>query len=155
MMPRLSGMAGKKNELGPTGITVGENVKRFRLAHAWEVPELSSRLTTAGRPIPPLGIRRIEAGERRVDVDDLVALARVLWVDVPTLLLPQTLSQGDAVALTGAERYGSGGEVAAGSAWGWLRAERMAWGGADGDEAMRFQELSWPRWDRRYLDGNA
>jgi len=48
--------------------------------------ELSRRLTEQGRPIAALGLRRIEAGERRVDADDLVALASVLEVDPGKML---------------------------------------------------------------------
>lgn len=154
MPSTLANMAGKKNELGPTGLTVGENVKRFRLAHGWEVPELAERLHVAGRTIPALGIRRIEAGERRVDVDDLVALAFVLQVDVPTMLLPQTLTKADTVELTGAS-YPSGGALSAGSAWAWLRAELMSWGGPDTQQGERFQQLGWPRWDRRFRSDDA
>lgn len=50
--------------------------------------ELSRRLEALGRPIPPLGLRRMEAGERRADVDDLMALALVLGVSPLALLLP-------------------------------------------------------------------
>jgi hypothetical protein len=50
--------------------------------------ELSERLSAAGRPIPVLGLRRIERGERRVDVDDLVALAVVFGVSPERLLRP-------------------------------------------------------------------
>ena len=45
-----------------------------------------------GRSIPPLGLRRIEAGERRIDIDDLVALALALEVSPLRLLLPTEIS---------------------------------------------------------------
>lgn len=48
--------------------------------------KLSAVLEASGRPIPPLGLSRMTAGERRVDVDELVALAAVLGV-TPTVLL--------------------------------------------------------------------
>jgi hypothetical protein len=35
---------------------------------------------SAQRPIPELGLRRVELGERRVDYDDLLALAYVLQI---------------------------------------------------------------------------
>lgn len=50
-----------------------------------------SRLTTTrdGRTIvPPNGISEIENGLRRVDVDDLVALARALGTSPAVLLMP-------------------------------------------------------------------
>lgn len=49
--------------------------------------ELSARLTKLGRPILPSGITKIEQGKRRVDVDDLVALAVALKVTPTRLLL--------------------------------------------------------------------
>jgi hypothetical protein len=41
-----------------------------------------------GRPVLPSGITKIEQGERRVDADDLVALAVVFGVTPNALLLP-------------------------------------------------------------------
>lgn len=111
---RLCGMAEKqKTPLGPTGETLRQNVKRIRDSRRLTYVELSNRLAEIGRPIPVLGLRRIEAGERRVDVDDLVALARVLGVNVSALLLPPTADQD--VEITG------------GPMPGWL-----AWAWADG-----------------------
>jgi transcriptional regulator with XRE-family HTH domain len=81
-------MADKKNPLGPTGEHVRANVARLRGRTQYK--ELSEKLTRLGRPIPPLGLRRIEAGERRVDADDLMALAVALDVPPNSLLLPHT-----------------------------------------------------------------
>lgn len=63
-------------------------VERLREAQRMPYTELSERLAALGRPIPVLGLRRIERGERRVDVDDLVALARALNVPPAVLLFP-------------------------------------------------------------------
>lgn len=57
--------------------------------------ELSEKLTAVGRPIHPLSLKRIEVGERRVDVDDLVALALALEVSPLALLLPHINSGED------------------------------------------------------------
>jgi transcriptional regulator with XRE-family HTH domain len=73
-------------KLGPTGHRVAANVKRLR--GRVPVRELSDRLTRLGRPILPSGITKIEQGSRRVDADDLVALAMALGVNVSALLLP-------------------------------------------------------------------
>jgi hypothetical protein len=58
---------------------------------------LSERLRRLGRPIWPTGITKIEAGRvedgegvRRVDVDDLIALALALDVSPNRLLLPES-----------------------------------------------------------------
>ena len=74
--------------LGPTGNTCRENFTRYRLAAGLSYAELSRRMTELGRGIPPLGLRRIEAGERRVDVDDLLVLAVALDVTPNALLFP-------------------------------------------------------------------
>jgi hypothetical protein len=47
---------------------------------AMQYQELAERLEKVGRPIPVLGLRRIESEERRVDADDLVDWAIVLGV---------------------------------------------------------------------------
>lgn len=50
---------------------------------------LSSRLAELGQPIQDTGITKIEKGDRRVDVDDLIALALALDVTPNALLLPE------------------------------------------------------------------
>lgn len=78
----------KKNPLGPIGEQVRANVERVRDARGMTKKELSEKVGGLGRPIPPLGISRVEAGTRRVDADDLVALALALNVSPLALLLP-------------------------------------------------------------------
>lgn len=94
-------MAGKQMDLGPTGETVRDNVSRLRRGRDLTYVDMSRELEELGRRIPPLGLRRIENGERRVDVDDLVALARVLWVDPVTMLLPAVMQAGRVVSTSG------------------------------------------------------
>ena len=81
-------MSGKKSDLGPIGEHVTHTVRKFRKARGLSYAELSRRLADMGREIPSLGLRRIESGERRVDADDLVALALALDVTPLALLLP-------------------------------------------------------------------
>lgn len=85
---KIDVMAGKKLATGVTGRTVAYNVKRLRQKADLNYTELSERLKIYGRDIPPLGIRRIEDGERRVDVDDLMALALALNTNVNALVIP-------------------------------------------------------------------
>ena len=63
--------------------------------------DLSERLKDLDRRIPPLGLRRIENGARRVDADDLLALAVALGVSPVTLLMPNADDGGEQVAATG------------------------------------------------------
>ncbi|WP_158714359.1 helix-turn-helix domain-containing protein, partial [Kitasatospora aureofaciens] len=65
--------------------------------------DLSERVGALGRSIPPLGISRIEAGTRRIDTDDLVALALALNVSPLTLLLPDAWDE-EQVRLTASVR---------------------------------------------------
>ncbi|MFJ8766662.1 helix-turn-helix domain-containing protein [Streptomyces clavifer] len=80
----------KKNPLGPVGDRVRRNVERLREARGMTKKQLSDAVGKLHRPIPPLGISRLEGGTRRVDADDLVALALALKVTPLTLLLPDT-----------------------------------------------------------------
>ncbi|SJN37283.1 Phage protein [Microbacterium esteraromaticum] len=54
-------------------------------------------MTEAGRKMSPSGISKIENGDRRVDVDDLTALAYIFRTTPAALLTPPT----KAVTLTG------------------------------------------------------
>jgi transcriptional regulator with XRE-family HTH domain len=86
-------MSAQKNPLGPTGDTVRHNVRRIREARGLTYAELSRRLKAVGREIPTLGLSRVEEGKRRVDADDLVALAMVFGVSPVALLLPHDSDQ--------------------------------------------------------------
>ncbi|MFE7462455.1 helix-turn-helix domain-containing protein [Nocardiopsis terrae] len=91
----------RPNTPGPTGRQVGENVRRLRNRRGLTVRELARRLTeNHGRRHTPAAITDVEAGRRRVDADDLVALALALDVTPNTLLLPPT-TVGD-TEITGA-----------------------------------------------------
>ncbi|MFE4229428.1 helix-turn-helix domain-containing protein [Arthrobacter sp. NPDC056886] len=81
-------MAGKEITEGATGRQVRENIKRIREARDMSWAQMSRFLERAGRPIAALGLRRIEDGSRRADVDDLMAIAIVLDVTPNDLLLP-------------------------------------------------------------------
>lgn len=85
-------MSGKKLDIGPVGQHAAANVKTLREKRRLSYADLSRKLDELGRPIPPLGLRRIEAGERRIDVDDLAALALALEVSPLSILLPTEAS---------------------------------------------------------------
>lgn len=79
-------MTGKKIDIGPVGERLAANIKAIRSAKRLQYKELSDLMAAAGRPIAPLGIRRIEGHERRVDAQDLAILAGVLGFPVEQLL---------------------------------------------------------------------
>ena len=74
--------------LGPAGETLARNVERIRKGQRLTFVALADRLAEIGRPIPVLGLRRIERAERRVDADDLLALAYAFGVPPVDLLVP-------------------------------------------------------------------
>jgi hypothetical protein len=75
------------DSLGETGRVVARNITTIRKARNLAYTELSARLGKLGREIPTWGLRKIESGGRRVDTDDLVALALALNVSPVALLL--------------------------------------------------------------------
>ncbi|MGW6142136.1 helix-turn-helix domain-containing protein [Streptomyces sp. NPDC055140] len=81
-------------KLGSVGQRLAKEVARLR--GRTSVRELSSRLSKLGRPILPSGITKIEQGQRRVDADDLVALAVALEVTPTRLLLGPPPTDGTA-----------------------------------------------------------
>lgn len=95
------------------------NLAEIRKSRRLTTGALSERLSELGRPILANGITKIEKGARRVDSDDLVALALALNVSPLTLLLPTTCDD-EPVSLT--ERF----EVSSRTAWQWGRGERTA-----------------------------
>ncbi len=72
----------------PVGRRVAANIRTLRNARRMSTLRLAARLAELGRPIIATGITKIEANHRRVDVDDLVALALALDVSPNRLLLP-------------------------------------------------------------------
>lgn len=79
-------MGTRKVELGDVGHVVSAQIRRRREEKRLSLQALSDRLGALGRPILASGLSKIEAGTRRVDVDDLVALADALET-VPSALL--------------------------------------------------------------------
>lgn len=67
---------------------MAENLLKLRTARGQSTLKLSVAMEELGQPVPASGITRIEKGDRRVDVDDLVAFALALNVSPNALLLP-------------------------------------------------------------------
>ena len=110
----------KSIQPGPIGVAVAHNVEKLRESQNLSYAELSRRLTELGRPIAPLGLTRIRDLQRRVDVDDLVALALALDVSPATLLLPDppvSATNGSAPVTEGGDEYPLR------QIWSWLIAE--------------------------------
>ena len=99
-----------------TAETVSANVKRLRTQQNLGLRGLSKKLGEVGRPLGHSAIDQIEKGTRRVDVDDLMALAVALDVSPITLLLPDNPEAEVTVP-------GEDDPVSAPRLWLWLRAD--------------------------------
>jgi len=73
-------------EPGPAGHNLIANLEYLRQVRGLSMRKLAAELEAIGRPIPPLGLSRAIRGQRRVDVDELVALAEVLDVTPDVML---------------------------------------------------------------------
>lgn len=80
-------MAARTIEIGEAGGCVAAAVAAHRQRRGWEQRQLAERVSAAGRPMSASVLGKVESGVRRVDVDDLVALAAALGVS-PSRLLP-------------------------------------------------------------------
>lgn len=135
-------------QLGPIGRYVISNLEYLRNARRLTYRELSERLSRLGRPIPTLGLSRIEKGDRRVDVDDLVALAVALGVNPSALLLPSgergnPRVPADVIALT------SELQVKLTDAWEW--ADGQAPVANTGQAPNDFENTARPTWLHREI----
>ncbi|HWF68191.1 MAG TPA: helix-turn-helix transcriptional regulator [Mycobacterium sp.] len=84
----------------------------------WKAP---NKLGEVGRPLGHSAVDQIEKGTRRVDVDDLVALALALDVSPITLLMPDMPGADDPAKMVAVA--GMDTKVSAGRLWLWLRGE--------------------------------
>lgn len=109
--------ARRVNEIDTTGQTVAANVKRLRTEQGLTTAQLADRLEAAGRPILANAITKIEQRQRRVSVDDLMALAAALGATPNALLLPRDLSGPS-------QPTGLQGNVVGNVLWAWACGER-------------------------------
>jgi transcriptional regulator with XRE-family HTH domain len=135
-------MASTEHGGGHIADNVAINVRHLRAGLGWSLQQLSRQLVAIGHPVLPTGLQRLETGGRRIDVDDLVALAMVLRVSPVTLMLPPRDSGH--VALTGS----IGADAA--DAWRWMRAIGPLDGEADPAAVVEHQERSLPLGQRHY-----
>jgi transcriptional regulator with XRE-family HTH domain len=113
-------MATRRVEIGATGEAVRVNVASVRKQRGLTLRDVSDRLAQIGHPMAHNTVSEIERGARRVDVDDLTALAVALGVSPISLLLPGMPGAEDPdvkVQVTGVEH-----RVYLGDLWHWLQA---------------------------------
>lgn len=85
---------------GPVGRQLIDNLRELLEARGLSFRRASAALEELGRPIPPLGLSRAMEGKRRIDVDELVALAILLGVNPSALLLPRHAAPNEDIELT-------------------------------------------------------
>lgn len=72
--------------IGPNGRAVSAKILLLRRKRGLSQGDLSKLLKATNRPFLPNVISKIERGERRIDIDDLVAIAAALGVTSAQLL---------------------------------------------------------------------
>ena len=122
--------------LGPIGENARRNVTRLRTRAGYSLAELSNRMT-GERQLSLSGLSKLETGGRKIDVDDLVAIAAALDVSPLAILfgesrLPEDLTQVGGTSLE------------ARSMWRWAIGETPI---TDNDQ-RGFQARSLPWWLR-------
>ena len=124
---------------GPAAEAVANNVKAIREPRGLSQQQLALQLGWLGRPMQTSAVATVESGDRRVDVDDLTALAVALNVPVARLLLPDV--DDDEAEVHDVPAY----SVPMWSAWAWATGELSL--ASPYDEGWRDQEMQ-----RRDLD---
>ena len=95
------------------GDAVSHNIRAVRERRRMSQARLAARLTELGHPLLSTAVAKIEAGDRRVDADDLAVIADALNVPPSRLLIAETDRIDDQVAIS------PGRVVTASEAWEW------------------------------------
>lgn len=72
-------------DLHPTSLAAAHNVARLRGERGWSRRELILRLEQDGIDLPPISLRRIEAQQQRLRLDEAATLARIFGVSLDDL----------------------------------------------------------------------
>lgn len=144
MFGRMAEMS-KTMKDGPASKIVRKNVRRLRGNRTYAATVRDMR-ELASHSIHEVVLKRIESGERRIDVDDLIGLALAFQVTPAELLLDYGDEPDDLVEISGdsempelirgAERW---------KVYEWLRGRRPIWADSD-DDVRAFRERISPAW---------
>jgi transcriptional regulator with XRE-family HTH domain len=129
-------MAGHPKSPGPTSLRLAANLRDVRKQRGMSTYAVARELKAIGWPILQSGLTRIEAGLRRVDADDLLALSAVLGCSPNRLLLPVITRDDPATPLAG--------NLAASQTaiWAWATGERPLTGKPGGGRRPSGPELA-------------
>ncbi|MEU0239650.1 helix-turn-helix transcriptional regulator [Nocardiopsis sp. NPDC006198] len=130
--------------VGPNGSYVARNIRVLRTKRGKTTEALANELTDRGVPLQASAITRIEKGQRRVTVDELVAFAVLLDATPNALLLPVEVDRELPIAVTGH------GELAAADAWDWLDGDSPlpSRGPSEDGDSEDFEDTVRPWWKR-------
>ena len=145
--PMICIMATRRVEIGITGETVRANVARVRKQQGLMLRDVSERLTDIGHPMAHNTVSEIERGARRVDVDDLMALAAALDASPAALLMPVG-EKDQEVAVTGHM-----GKLTCGRVWDWIIGRRPAGADPEGWDLVVWWRRSRPSWSIEITGG--
>lgn len=113
----VSNMGSSAVERGAVAEAVAANVRAVRERRGMSQQQLAARMGDLGRPIQASTVAKVESGSRRVDVDDLAALAVALNVPLARLMVPD-VELDESVFVVPAV------PVPAWIAWGWANGEQ-------------------------------
>jgi transcriptional regulator with XRE-family HTH domain len=133
-------------ELGPTADAVRYNLARLRAGARLSLRDLAELMPEGPGSLSHSAIGEVERGVRRLDTDELMALAATLRVSPLTFFLPETRRSTDDVGLTG-----FAGPIPASAALAWLQGLAPAdpREAADDWAAEGFRRRSLPEWALR------
>lgn len=129
-----------KNEIGPIGRRVAENIRQLRERSRLSQEQLAAAVRRLGRPVTRSAVTKTEDATRRIDVDDLVAFALALRSTPNRLLLPGTAELDKPYQVTPDYR------VSEMDAWLWALGERPLDRGFDAPELQIVVEDDRLRW---------
>jgi transcriptional regulator with XRE-family HTH domain len=132
-----------RNEIGPIGQRVAQNIKGLREARGLNQADLAAAAQRLGRPVTRSAISKTEEAKRRIDVDDLVAFALALRATPNRLLLPKTADGEKSYDITPEYR------VSELDAWLWALGEHPLDRGFDAPQLQIVVEDDRERWFRR------
>jgi transcriptional regulator with XRE-family HTH domain len=139
---------------GAAADAVSANVKRLRSEQNLGLRALSDRLEKIRPSLRHSTIDAIERGTRRVDVDDVLALALALGVSPATLLFPGMPGAADPAAEV--ETAGVAHKVRADELWHWLTAQQgpPSWVGVSPGtyESNALPQWHWYHWSNKKDD---
>jgi transcriptional regulator with XRE-family HTH domain len=89
----------RKNESGPVGDRARGNLRQLRENRGLSQAQLAGAAERLGRPMTMQIVGKTEQGDRRIDIDDLVAFAVALCTTPNRLLLTGTAAERELVGL--------------------------------------------------------